>query len=307
MRKRLFLIDGTALAYRSYFAFAMGPRGSLSTKDGRPTAAVFGFIQTLRALLDREHPDAVAISFDGPTAELERTKVYPEYKSTREKMPDEMFEQLDAIEVVVRGYGIPSVNCPGREADDVIGTLAQKGRRAGMQVYIVTADKDFMQLVDDQVKLWNLRSSTAAPEIIGPKEVEAKFGVRPDQMIDLLALMGDSSDNIPGVPRIGQKTAAALLHQFGSLDDVLARVDEVKQPSIRKNLQEHVDKALLSRDLVTIHTEVPLNIDVKDLDGAKPNREILEPLFRELEFESLLKTLPSKEARRARTIRGGKS
>ncbi|MHC4896096.1 MAG: DNA polymerase I [Planctomycetota bacterium] len=295
MAKRLFLIDGTALAYRSYFAFAMGSGGGLTTKDGRPTAAVYGFLQTLRALLDREHPDAIAISFDGPTEELERTQLYPDYKSTREKMPDEMSEQLDAIEEVVRGYGIPSVCSPGHEADDVIGTLALQGRRAGMQVYIVTADKDFMQLVDGRIKLWNLRSSTTAPEIIGPKEVEAKFGVRPDQMIDLLALMGDSSDNIPGVPRIGQKTAAALLQEFDTLDAVLARTDEVKQRAVRENLQKHVDKALLSRDLVTIHTEVSLDVEIEDLRGAKPDREILEPLFRDLEFDSLLKKLPQKE------------
>jgi len=293
--KRLFLIDGTALAYRSYFAFAMGPRGGLSTKDGRPTSAVYGFLQTLRALLDREQPEAIAISFDGPTEELERTRLYPDYKSTREKMPDEMFEQLQAIDEVVRGYGIPSVCSPGHEADDIIGTLAMHGHRAGMKVFIVTADKDFMQLVNDDIKLWNLRSSTTAPEIIGPKEVAAKFGVRPDQMIDLLALMGDSSDNIPGVPRVGHKTAMTLLQQFDTLDAVLARAAEVKQPSIRKSLLENVDKALLSRDLVTIHTEVPLDINVAKLDGAKPDREILEPLFRELEFDSLLKTLPREE------------
>jgi len=290
--KRLFLIDGTALAYRSHFAFAMSPRGGLSTKDGRPTSAVYGFIQTLRALLDREHPEAIAISFDGPTEDLAHTRLYPEYKSTREKMPDEMFAQLEAIDKVVGGYGIVSVCSPGHEADDIIGTLAVRGQRAGMKVFIVTADKDFMQLVSDDIRLWNLRTSTTAPEIIGPKEVEAKFGVRPDQMIDLLALMGDSSDNIPGVPKVGQKTAATLLQRFETLDAVLANASEVKQASIRKSLLENRDKALLSRDLVVIHTEVPLDIDVTKLGGAKPDREILEPLFRELEFESLLKTLP---------------
>ncbi|MCA8958670.1 MAG: DNA polymerase I, partial [Planctomycetes bacterium] len=192
--KRLFLIDGTALAYRAHFAFAMGPRGGLTTKDGRATSAVFGFLATLRSLLERESPDAIAVAFDGPTAELLRTQKFPEYKATREDMPDELYQQLATIEKVVHGYRIPILRSPGHEADDVIGTLARRAREKGMKVFMVTADKDFMQLVDDDVKLWNLRTSTSAPEVIGPREVEVKFGVRPDQMVDLLALMGDSSD-----------------------------------------------------------------------------------------------------------------
>ena len=201
MTKRLFLIDGTAVAYRAHFAFAMGPRGGLTTKDGRATSAVFGFLTTLRSLLEREEPDAIAVSFDGPTRELERTARFPEYKATRDDMPDELFAQLGIIEDVVRGYGIPILKSRGHEADDVIGTLARQGREAGMTVFMVTGDKDFMQLVDDKVKMWNLRSSTSAPEIIGPKEVEKKYGVRPDQMIDFLALMGDSHHH-RRVPRL---------------------------------------------------------------------------------------------------------
>ena len=295
MSKRLFLIDGTAVAYRAYFAFAMGSRGGLTTKDGRPTSAVFGFLTTLRSLLDRENPDAIAVSFDGPTKELERTKQFPEYKATREAMPDELYQQLDIIEEVVKGYHIPVVRSTGHEADDVIGTLALQGREAGMTVFMVTGDKDFMQLVDDKVRMWNLRSSTSAPEIIGPKEVEKKFGVRPDQMIDFLSLMGDSSDNIPGVPRVGQKTAAELLHQFDTLDETLARTDEVKKPSIRKSLVEHQDLALLSRELATIQTDVPLDVTVDDLKPAVIDRKILEPMFRDLEFDSLIASLPQDE------------
>ncbi len=292
MAKRLFLIDGTALAYRAHFAFAMGARGGLTTKDGRPTSAVFGFITTLKSLLDREKPEAIAISFDGPREDLLRTKTYPEYKSTRDKMPEELVEQLKVIEQVVEGYHIPVARSPGHEADDVIGTLAVKGRDLGMDVFIMTGDKDFMQLVDDQVKLWNLRSSTSSPEIIGATEVQAKFGVRPDQMIDLLALMGDSSDNIPGVPRVGQKTAANLLQQFDTLDQALERAEEVKQPSIRKNLLENKELAKLSQQLVTIQIDVPMDVKVEDLGPAHADREILEPLYRDLEFDSLLKGLP---------------
>ena len=228
MAERLYLIDGTALAYRSYFAFASGPRGGLTTKAGHPTSATFGFTITLRSLLDRETPDRIAIAFDGPRSDLERTRIYPEYKSTREKAPDEMVVQLDDIQRVVAAHGIITLTGKDHEADDLIGTLAMRGKEAGLKVLIVTGDKDFMQLVDDDIKLWNLRSSTTAPEIIGPEQVTAKFGVRPDQMIDLLALMGDSSDNVPGVPRVGQKTARELLEQFDDLDSALDRFEEVK-------------------------------------------------------------------------------
>ena len=290
--KRLYLIDGTALAYRSHFAFTSGSRGGLSTRDGRPTSATFGFTITLRSLLEREKPDYCVVSFDGPTKDLERTKIYPEYKSTREKAPEEMLDQLGDIARVVEAHGLPMAASPGHEADDVIGTLAVQGRDAGYDVYIVTGDKDFMQLVGPHIHLWNLRASTTAPDIIGAEQVVEKFGVEPRQVIDLLALMGDSSDNVPGVPRVGQKTAATLLQNFDSLDAALERHEEVKQPSIRKALSEHRDLALLSRDLVTIKTDVPIDLDVQEIPEPQPNIPALRELFRELEFERLEASLP---------------
>src|SRR5262249_41667890 len=249
MQKRLFLIDGTALAYRSYFAFAQSPRTSLTTSTGHPTGATYGFVQTLRALLEKEKPDAIAIAFDGPRADLARTALYADYKSTRNKMPDEMAIQLGDIREVVDAFGITVVESERDEADDVIGTLAVQGRDAGMEVYVVTGDKDFLQIVDDRVRLWNLRSSTQKPEILGPEEALAKWGVATTQMIDLLALMGDSSDNVPGVPKVGEKTAVELLQQFGSLDSLLARTAEVKKPAIRASLESNRELALLSRRL----------------------------------------------------------
>ncbi|MFN6194856.1 MAG: 5'-3' exonuclease H3TH domain-containing protein, partial [Planctomycetota bacterium] len=201
MRKRLFLIDGTALAYRSFFAFQGAGRAPLTNREGQPTSATYGFCTTLRALLEREKPDAVAIAFDGPTADLERTKLYPEYKSTREKMPDEMVAQLADIKEATEGFGLRLIDSDGHEADDVIATMALRAKRAGMEVFLVTADKDFLQIVD-----------AAA--------CEAKWGVPPTAMGDLLALMGDSSDNVPGVPKVGEKTAVELLKQFGSLAGV---------------------------------------------------------------------------------------
>lgn len=292
----LYLIDGTALAYRSYFAFATSSRGGLSRSDGHPTAATFGFTITLRSLLERERPDYCAVAFDGPREKLERTQLYPEYKSTREKAPEEMIAQLDDIEKVVRAHDLPIISSPGHEADDVIGALAVQGREAGMDVFIVTGDKDFMQLVDDKIKLWSLRSSTRSPEIIGAAEVREKFGVEPTQMIDLLALMGDSSDNVPGVPRVGQKTASTLLNTFGTLDAVLDRCEEVKQPSIRKALAENRELAMLSRDLVTIQTGIPLSMNATDLEAPKPNLETIREFFAEMEFDSLAKELPQQNA-----------
>lgn len=290
---RLYLIDGTALAYRAHFAFATSRSGGLTTRDGRPTSAIYGFTMTLRALLEKEQPDLVAVAFDGPREELHRVQVYADYKSTRERMPDELVGQLDKIDEVVRAYGIPVVASPGHEADDVIGTLAVAGREAGMTVFIVTGDKDFMQLVDDErIRLWNLRSPTGAAEILGPAEVQARFGVRPEQIVDLLALMGDSSDNVPGVPKIGEKSAAALLAQFGSLDAILTGVDAIEKKSWREAIATHRESALLSRDLVRIETNVPLTIRLADLTPPAPDRDALQRLFTELEFTTLLQSLP---------------
>ncbi|MBK8098230.1 MAG: DNA polymerase I [Planctomycetes bacterium] len=290
MAKRLFLIDGTALAYRSFYAF-QGARVPLTTSQGHPTSATYGFINTLRALLERERPDAIAIAFDGPRADLTRTKIYAEYKSTRSRMPDEMAAQLADIREATEGYGLTIVESQADEADDVIATLALAGKRAGMQVFVVTGDKDFMQIVDDDIKLWNLRSSTSKPEIYDTAGVQAKWGVTPAQMIDLLALMGDTSDNIPGVPKVGEKTAVELLQQFGSLDALLARTDEVKKASIKQSLIDNRELALLSRQLVTLRTDVPLPVTVDAIGPAQPDPERLRPLFLRLEFTSLLTSL----------------
>ena len=291
MGKRLFLIDGTALAYRSFFAFANSPRTQLTTSTGHPTGATFGFIQTLRSLLTRESPDAIAIAFDGPRKDLHRTAIYPEYKSTRAKMPDEMAAQLDDIRAVVDAYGITVVEGDRDEADDVIGTLAVRGRDAGMEVFLVTGDKDFLQIVDDRIKLWNLRSSTAKPEILGPAEAQAQWGVPTTAMVDLLALMGDSSDNVPGVPKVGEKTAVALILQFGSLDQLLARTAEVTKPAIRASLESNRDLAILSKQLVTLKLDVPLLVGPSDLKPAQPDPDKLRALFTRLEFDSLLATV----------------
>ncbi|MBL8734872.1 MAG: DNA polymerase I [Planctomycetes bacterium] len=299
MPKRLFLIDGTALAYRSFFAFQGTGRSPLTTSSGHPTAATYGFCTTLRALLEREQPDAAAIAFDGPRGALQRTQLYPEYKSTREKMPDEMRVQLDDIREAARGFGIRIVESDTHEADDVIGTLAVRGRDAGMEVFVVTGDKDFLQIVDDQIKLWNLRSSTSKPEIVDAAAALLKWGVPTTAMVDLLALMGDSSDNVPGVPKVGEKTAVELLQQFGSLDAIYQRLGEVKKASIQKSLAENENLARLSKQLVTLHLDVPIDVDVAALPPPAPDPELLRPLFQRLQFTNLLADLAARKAPQA--------
>jgi len=294
MAKRLFLIDGTALAYRSFFAFQGTGRSPLTTKDGHPTAATYGFCTTLRALIEREQPDAMAIAFDGPRGDLLRTKIYPEYKSTRTKMPDEMAMQLDDIRQAVDGYGLRVVSAEEHEADDVIGTLAVQARDAGMEVFIVTGDKDFLQIVDDKIKLWNLRSSTSKPEIFDAAACEDKWGLPPTAIVDMLALMGDSSDNVPGVPKVGKKTAVDLLVQFGSMDGIYEHLDEVKKPSIKKSLDENRELANLSKELVTLQLSLDVGVTVDDLGPAAPDPEKLLPLFQRLDFKNLLADLAAK-------------
>ena len=294
MAKRLFLIDGTALAYRSFFAFQGSGRSPLTTSDGHPTAATYGFCMTLRALIEREQPDAIAIAFDGPRSDLLRTKIYPEYKSTRTKMPDEMAAQLDDIRAAVEAFGLPVVTSDEHEADDVIGTLAVRGRQRGMEVFIVTGDKDFLQIVDEQIKLWNLRSSTSKPEIFDAAACVTKWGLPPTAIVDMLALMGDSSDNVPGVPKVGKKTAVDLLAQFGSIEGIYAHLDDVKKPSIKKTLEENRHLAELSQHLVTLQLDLQLSVDVDALGPAAPDPDKLRPLFQRLDFKNLLSDLAAK-------------
>jgi DNA polymerase I len=296
MAKRLFLIDGTALAYRSFFAFQGTGRSPLTTEDGHPTAATYGFCMTLRALIEREQPDAMAIAFDGPRSDLLRTKIYPEYKSTRTKMPDEMAVQLDDIQEAVDGFGLRKVSAEEHEADDVIGTLAVRGRAAGMEVFIVTGDKDFLQIVDDKIKLWNLRSSTSKPEIFDADLCQEKWGLPPTAIVDMLALMGDSSDNVPGVPKVGKKTAVELLTTYGSIDRIYENLEEVKKPSIKKSLDENRELASLSKQLVTLQLDLPLDVSVESLEAANPDPDKLRPLFQRLQFKNLLADLATRGA-----------
>ena len=285
---RLFLLDGTALAYRSHFALA---KSTLSTADGTPTGATYAFTMTLRRILTEEEPDLFAVAFDapGPTFRHER---YAEYKATREKAPEEMIAQMGFIRDVVRAHGLPIFEVPGYEADDVIGTLAVQGEKAGYEVFLVTGDKDFMQLVSERVKLYNVFRPGQPPVIQGLQATREKFGTTPERVCDVLAIMGDASDNIPGVKGIGEKGAIKLIDEFGSVANLLERLDEVKGKT-KEKIEASRDALVLSRELVVIDTEVPLEPGFESITAPAPDSDELIRLFRELEFVSLVDQVAS--------------
>ena len=284
---RLFLLDGMALAYRAHFAFIRSP---LTNAQGVETSAVFGFLGALDKVMDEEQPEEIAVVFDGPEDTF-RHAIYPEYKATREKMPDEMVPQLAWIREVVEALGIPFLQVAGYEADDIIGTLAKRGSAEGKDVWIVSGDKDMLQLVDAKVRMYNvMKPGQAEPELVGVDETIAKFGVPPDKVIDVLGLMGDSSDNVPGVPNVGPKTAVMLIEAWGSLEGALEHAAEVKQTRTRERLQEFAEQARLSKQLVTIDTDVPVGDDLALAPGAK-DIPTLRRLYAELNFKGRLERL----------------
>lgn len=266
-------------------------RSGLSTPDGRPTGATYGFTMALRRILREEKPDLVAVALDakGPTFRHER---YAEYKATRERAPEEMIEQLEDIRRIVRAHGIQIFEIPGYEADDVIGTLATRAREAGHEVRIVTGDKDMMQLVSDEVRLHNIFKPKVDLVIEGPEEVRAKFGTDPEHVIDVLAIMGDASDNVPGVKGIGEKGAQKLIGEFGSVPALLERLEEVKGKN-KEKIEDDRDNLLLSLELVTIDTDVPLEPGLEAVTASEPDVQELRGLFQELDFRSLAEEVSS--------------
>lgn len=281
---KLFLIDGSAIAYRSYFAFIKNP---LRNSKGENTSAVFGFLRFLFMIFDNENPDYITVVFDppGPTFRHEQ---YKEYKATRQKMPDDMRDQIPKIHQVLQALNVPILEVAGFEADDVIGTLAKKARQRDVQTFLVSGDKDFMQLVDSQTRMYNPKRAGEEVEILDREGVEEKIGLPPEKIVDYLGLMGDTSDNVPGVPGVGAKTAVKLIQEFGNLENVLENAEKVSRMKLRENLQKYRDDALLSKKLVRIDTNVPLEVDIESLKKQAPDSDRVVELFRKLEFSSLL-------------------
>jgi DNA polymerase-1 len=285
----LYLIDGHALAYRMYFALTRGAgSGRWVTNSGEPTAGIYGFTSVLLRILEQEDPDYIAVAFD--TGKTFRDEMFPEYKGTREKMPDDLRPQITRIKQLVDAFSIPRLEMEGFEADDVLGSVANQAVEAGLGVKIFTGDRDLLQLVADRV-IVNLpgRSLSDAKDYL-PSDVEEYMGVRPDQIIDYKALVGDTSDNIPGVTGVGKKTAERLLTKYGTLDEIYNNLGDLT-PSLRNKLENDRENAYLSQKLAAIVTdlEVPLDLDVARPDHYEP--EDIRGLFRELEFRSLIKRL----------------
>lgn len=284
---RVFLIDGTALAYRSHFALIRNP---LLTSKGQNISALFVFANTLFRLLEKEHPEFLAVAFD-PKGKTFRHERYAEYKATRDKTPDELVEMLPTLRELVEGFNTPIVEVSGYEADDVIATLAVEAADAGHEVFIVTGDKDFLQIVSPRIKLYNLQRPDREVLIQGAEAAEEKFGVPPERVIDVMALMGDSSDNVPGVAGVGPKTATELIHTFGSVESLYERLDQVARPAVRKKLEADREMAFLSKELVTFDLKAPVSFDEESFRYDGPDPERLGPLFQSFEMDSLLRRI----------------
>ncbi len=281
--KRLFLIDGYSTIFRAFYAI----RG-LSTSAGEPTNAIYGFINMLRKLLREEEPPLLGIALDVGRATV-RTEAYAEYKANRAPMPEDLKAQMPAIRRAIEAFRIPILELERYEADDVLGTLGRKAEQAGYDVTIVSADKDLFQLVSDRVSLLH----TGREKTYDPALVEQDFGVPPGQVVDVLALVGDKVDNVPGVPGIGAKGAQTLVKEYGTVEALIEAAAELKRKAYREGLAEHADKAILSKELVTIHTDLDVPFDPEALRMEAPDFEALGELCREFEFWSLLKELES--------------
>ena len=311
---KLFLLDAYALIYRSYYAFIKNPR--INSK-GLNTSAIIGFVNTLQEVLEKEQPTHIGVAFDphGPTF---RSDAYPEYKAQREKTPEDITRAVPIIKELLEAYRIPVLQVDGYEADDVIGTLATKAAQLGpvscansaahetptaaepATIYMLTPDKDYGQLVQDNVFIYRPRHG-GGYEVMGPKEVCEKYGITtPPQVIDLLALMGDSADNFPGCPGVGEKTAAKLIQEFGSVEQLLARTAELKG-ALKKKVEEHVDDIRMSYFLATIKTDVPITLDMDALRRQEPDKEKLRKLFDELEFKQLKERVLKKTEKKQKT------
>jgi DNA polymerase-1 len=291
--KRLYLIDGSSYIYRAYFAIR-----HLSNSKGFATNAVYGFVNMLLKVVREQAPDHLAVIFDarGPTF---RKEIYPEYKANRAQMPEDLVPQIPVIKEIVRAFNMPAIEKEGFEADDIIATLAKKFAAEGMEVTVVTGDKDLMQIVSERIRLLD----TMKDKLSGLAEVEERFGGTPDKVIEVQALAGDSSDNVPGVPGIGEKTAVKLIAEFGSVEALLDRVDEVKG-KMREKLREFGEQARLSKRLVTLVDDMELDLDYDSFALSEPDRRVLTAIFKEMEFHKLVQDFSTEERATGEGYRG---
>ncbi len=283
MPEKLFLIDGSALFYRSYFALIRNP---LINSKGEDTSATFGFLNTMVKIITEEQPEYIAVIFDTSKPTF-RHEIYKEYKATRERMPDEMRAQIPRMMDSLKKINFVLLEMDGYEADDIIGTLATRFASNDLDVYIVSGDKDMAQLVNDHVFIYATGKYGNPPEILDADKIFEKYEVKPSQIVDWLALMGDSSDNIPGVPKVGKKTAVKFLAEYGSIDGLYQNVDKLKKSVVKENVINNEDKARLSQNLATIKVDTPIEVSLEDIRFEMWDMQVVGALMKELEFNSL--------------------
>jgi len=288
-KKRLFIIDGYATLYRAHYALIRNP---LTTTAGIPTSAVFGFANQVFQLLEEENPDYIVAAFDSKGKNF-RHELYTDYKANRSAMPDEIQTQLPYLWELLDGMNIPVLRIEGVEADDIIGTVAKMCEKDDLQCNIVSGDKDFMQLINDQTLLYAPQARRREKEVFNAQKVSEKWGVGPEHIIDLLGLMGDSSDNVPGVEGVGPVTAKKLIQKFGSMEKIYENIDQIENEKMREKLLNNKDNAFLSKQLVTILTDVTVDASLSDFEKKEANNTKLESIFKELEFTGLLKKIGS--------------
>jgi DNA polymerase-1 len=292
MSKKLFLLDAYALIYRAYYAFIKNP---VRNSRGLNTSAILGFTNTLVEVLEKENPSHIAVAFD-PSGPTFRNEIYEEYKAHREKMPEDIQHSIPYIKEILKAFNIPMIQVEGYEADDVIGTLAHQAKDQGFQTYMMTPDKDYGQLLTDNIFIYKPKRSGNEAEVIDKDRICEQFGIdEPSQIIDIMALWGDKSDNIPGAPGIGEKTAKKLIGNYGSVENLYENINDLKGKQ-KENLINYKDQVFLSKELVKISLKVPTDIDTSKIKLQQPDEEKLTDLFQDLEFKTLLKRLFNKEA-----------
>jgi DNA polymerase-1 len=286
-KKKFAIIDGKSVFYRGYYAMP-----NLSTKDGTPTGGVFGFATMALEVIKRLKPDYVAVAWDKPKTNIrKRLAIYPEYKAGRKPAPPDFYEQVPVLHELLEAFGWPLYELDDYEADDIMGALATQASKKGIETLLVTSDLDMLQMVDGDIKVYALKKGLSNIELYSPKSFEAKYGIRVDQFLDMKSIKGDSSDNIPGVPGVGEKGAVQLLQQYGTLDKIYENLPLLKETT-RKKLEAGKDSAYMSKELARIWTDAPIKLDLKAVDGSKCQPEKVLHLLQKLEFRSLARQLP---------------
>lgn len=281
----LYLIDGNSYFYRAYHAI----RG-LTNSKGLPTNAIYGFTNMILKIIKEKKPDAIAIAFDSPLP-TKRHKIYEEYKSQRPETPSDLIVQIPHIKEIIKAFNITVFEMPGYEADDIICTIAKRAAAQGIDVFILSGDKDMMQAVGNKIKIYDPMKDI----IIDKNLVNERFGVPPERLPEIMAITGDAIDNIPGVKGVGEKTAKELLSKTDSLDELLMHLEKIESKRIRKLIADNVENIKISKMLATIDTNVPIDISIQDMTIKEPDWPSLLRLFTEFEFKSLIKMIPSEE------------